>query len=196
MVCTDKGRWHDSYYEIVNDSTDDSFSIGYWQYDTSDFSKATGEFYHAPFDINFYSSAFAEKTDTGVSLSVYYVTNNAADNYAGSTTNVSSGIFTGSNHIANATSYYKLTKIKDIARSEITNGGTVTVDVKDAVNFAVSQKLKYVTIMVMCSAASPKDSPWSDIYVKSSTPSITATYSEEVEVIPGRSRYRRTDFSL
>lgn len=185
LVCTDKGRWHDSYYEIVNDSTDDSFSIGYWQYDTSDFSKATGEFTNAPFDINFYSSAFAEKTDTGVSLSVYYVTNNAADNYAGSTTNVSSGIFTGSNHIANATSYYKLTKIKDIARSEITNGGTVTVDVKDAVNFAVSQKLKYVTIMVMCSAASPKDSPWSDIYVKSSTPSITATYSEEVEVIPG-----------
>lgn len=185
LVCTDKGRWHDSYYEIVNDSTDDSFSIGYWQYDTSDFSKATGEFTNAPFDINFYSSAFAEKTDTGVSLSVYYVTNNATDNYAGSTTNVSSGIFTGSNHIANATSYYKLTKIKDIARSEITNGGTVTVDVKDAVNFAVSQKLKYVTIMVMCSVASPKDSPWSDIYVKSSTPSITATYSEEVEVIPG-----------
>lgn len=185
LVCTDKGRWHDSYYEIVNDSTDDSFSIGYWQYDTSDFSKATGEFTNAPFDINFHSSAFAEKTDTGVSLSVYYVTNNATDNYTGSTTNVSSGIFTGSNHIANATSYYKLTKIKDIARSEITNGGTVTVDVKDAVNFAVSQKLKYVTLMVMCSAASPDGSPWSDIYVKASTPSITATYSEEVEVIPG-----------
>lgn len=185
LVCTDKGRWHDSYYEIVNDSTDDSFSIGYWQYDTSDFSKATGEFTNAPFDINFHSSAFAEKTDTGVSLSVYYVANNATDNYTGSTTNVSSGIFTGSNHIANATSYYKLTKIRDIARSEITNGGTVTVDVKNAVNFAVSQKLKYVTIMVMCSVASPKDSPWSDIYVKSSTPSITATYSEEVEVIPG-----------
>lgn len=185
LVCTDKGRWHDSYYEIVNDSTDDSFSIGYWQYDTSDFSKATGEFTNAPFDINFHSSAFAEKTDTGVSLSVYYVTNNATDNYTGSTTNVSSGIFTGSNHIANASSYYKLSKIRDIARSEITNGGTVTVDVKDAVNFAVSQKLKYVTIMVMCSVASPKDSPWSDIYVKSSTPSITATYSEEVEVIPG-----------
>lgn len=185
LVCTDKGRWHDSYYEIVNDSTDNSFSIGYWQYDTSDFLKATGEFTNAPFDINFYSSAFAEKTDTGVSLSVYYVTNNAADNYTGSTTNVSSGIFTGSNHIANATSYYKLTKIRDIARSEITNGGTVTVDVKDAVNFAVSQKLKYVTIMVMCSTASPDGSPWSDIYVKSSTPSITATYSEEVEVIPG-----------
>lgn len=185
LVCTDKGRWHDSYYEIVNDSTDDSFSIGYWQYDTSDFSKATGEFTNAPFDINFHSSAFAEKTDTGVSLSVYYVTNNATDNYTGSTTNVSSGIFTGSNHIANASSYYKLSKIRDIARSEITNGGTVTVDVKDAVNYAVSQKLKYVTIMVMCSVASPKDSPWSDIYVKSSTPSITATYSEEVEVIPG-----------
>lgn len=185
LVCTDKGRWHDSYYEIVNDSTDDSFSIGYWQYDTSDFSKATGEFTNAPFDINFHSSAFAEKTDTGVSLSVYYVTNNATDNYTGSATNVSSGIFTGSNHIANASSYYKLSKIRDIARSEITNGGTVTVDVKDAVNFAVSQKLKYVTIMVMCSVASPKDSPWSDIYVKSSTPSITATYSEEVEVIPG-----------
>lgn len=185
LVCTDKGRWHDSYYEIVNDSTDDSFSIGYWQYDTSDFSKATGEFTNAPFDINFHSSAFAEKTDTGVSLSVYYVTNNATDNYTGSATNVSSGIFTGSNHIANASSYYKLSKIRDIARSEITNGGTVTVDVKDAVNYAVSQKLKYVTIMVMCSVASPKDSPWSDIYVKSSTPSITATYSEEVEVIPG-----------
>lgn len=185
LVCTDKGRWHDFYYEIVNDSTDDSFSIGYWQYDTSDFSKATGEFTNAPFDINFHSSAFAEKTDTGVSLSVYYVTNNATDNYTGSATNVSSGIFTGSNHIANASSYYKLSKIRDIARSEITNGGTVTVDVKDAVNFAVSQKLKYVTIMVMCSVASPKDSPWSDIYVKSSTPSITATYSEEVEVIPG-----------
>lgn len=178
-------RYKDSYYQIVNDSTDSSFSIGYWQYDTSDFSKATGEFTNAPFDINFESSAFAGETDTGLSLSVYYVTNNAADNYTGASTNVSSGIFTGSNHIANAVSYYKLTKIKDIARSEITNGGTVTVDVKDAVNFAVSQKLKYVTLMVMCSAASPDGSPWSDIYVTASTPSITATYSEEVEVIPG-----------
>lgn len=179
------GRYKDSYYEIVNDSKDSSFSIGYWQYDTSDFSKATGEFTNAPFDINFQNPAFANETDTGLSLSVYYVTNNAADNYTGLSTNVSSGIFTGSNHIANATSYYKLTKIRDIARSEITNGGTVTVDVKDAVNFAVSQKLKYVTIMVMCSAASPDGSPWSDVYVKASTPSITATYSEEVEVIPG-----------
>lgn len=178
-------RYKDSYYEIVNDSTDSSFSIGYWQYDTSDFSKATGEFTNAPFDISFQNPAFANETDTGLSLSVYYVTNNAADNYTGLSTNVSSGIFTSSNHIANAVSYYKLTKIKDIARSEITNGGTVTVDVKDAVNFAVSQKLKYVTIMVMCSAASPDGSPWSDVYVKASKPSITATYSEEVEVIPG-----------
>lgn len=178
-------RYKDSYYQIVNDSTDSSFSIGYWQYDTSDFSKATGEFTNAPFEISFQNPAFANETDTGLSLSVYYVTNNAADNYTGASTNVSSGIFTGSNHIANAVSYYKLTKIKDIARSEITNGGTVTVDVKEAVNFAVSQKLKYVTLMVMCSAASPDGSPWSDIYVKASTPSITATYSEEVEVIPG-----------
>lgn len=178
-------RYKDSYYEIVNDSTDSSFSIGYWQYNTSDFSKATGEFTSAPFDINFESSAFAGETDTGLSLSVYYSTNNAADNYTGASTNGPSRVFSGSNHIANATSYYGLTKIKDIARSEITNGGTVTVDVKEAVNYAVSQKLKYVTIMVMCSAASPDGSPWSDIYVKASTPSITATYSEEVEVIPG-----------
>ncbi|WP_455484626.1 hypothetical protein [Eubacterium sp.] len=178
-------RYKDSYYEIVNDSTNSSFSIGYWQYDTSDFSKATGEFTSAPFDINFQSSAFAGETDTGLSLSVYYSTNNAADNYTGASTNGPGRVFSGSNHIANATSYYGLTKIRDIARSEITNGGTVTVDVKDAVNFAVSQKLKYVTIMVMCSAASPDGSPWSDIYVKASTPSITATYSEEVEVIPG-----------
>lgn len=178
-------RYKDSYYEIVNDSTNSSFSIGYWQYNTSDFSKATGEFTNAPFDINFESSAFAGETDTGLSLSVYYSTNNAADNYTGASTNGPGSVFSGSNHIANATSYYGLTKIKDIARSEITNGGTVTVDVKDAVNFAVSQKLKYVTIMVMCSAASPDGSPWSDIYVKASTPSITATYSEEVEVIPG-----------
>lgn len=178
-------RYKDSYYEIVNDSTNSSFSIGYWQYDTSDFSKATGEFTNAPFDINFESSAFAGETDTGLSLSVYYSTNNAADNYTGASTNGPGSVFSGSNHIANATSYYGLTKIKDIARSEITNGGTVTVDVKEAVNYAVSQKLKYVTIMVMCSAASPDGSPWSDIYVKASTPSITATYSEEVEVIPG-----------
>lgn len=52
-------RYKDSYYEIVNDSTNSSFSIGYWQYNTSDFSKATGEFTSAPFDINFQSSAFA-----------------------------------------------------------------------------------------------------------------------------------------
>lgn len=178
-------RYKDSYYEIVNDSTNSSFSIGYWQYNTSDFSKATGEFTNAPFDINFESSAFAGETDTGLSLSVYYSTNNAADNYTGASTNGPGSVFSDSNHIANAISYYGLTKIKDIARSEITNGGTVTVDVKEAVNYAVSQKLKYVTIMVMCSAASPDGSPWSDIYVKASTPSITATYSEEVEVIPG-----------
>lgn len=178
-------RYKDSYYEIVNDSTDSSFSIGYWQYNTSDFSKATGEFTSAPFDISFQNPAFANETDTGLSLSVYYSTNNAADNYTGASTNGPGSVFSRSNHIANATSYYGLTKIKDIARSEITNGGTVTVDVKEAVNYAVSQKLKYVTIMVMCSAASPDGSPWSDIYVKASTPSITATYSEEVEVIPG-----------
>lgn len=178
-------RYKNSYYEIVNDSTDKSFSIGYWQYKTSDFSKATGEFTNAPFDINFESSAFANETDTGLSLSVYYSTNNVADNYTGASTTGPGSVFSGSNHIANATSYYGLTKIKDIARSEITNGGTVTVDVKDAVNYAVSQKLQYVTLMVMCSAASADGSPWSDIYVTASTPSITATYSEEVEVIPG-----------
>lgn len=178
-------RYKNSYYEIVNDSTDKSFSIGYWQYKTSDFSKATGEFTNAPFDINFESSAFANETDTGLSLSVYYSTNNVADNYTGASTTGPGSVFSGSNHIANATSYYGLTKIKDIARSEITNGGTVTVDVKDAVNYAVSQKLQYVTLMVMCSAASADGSPWSDIYVTASTPSITATYSEDVEVIPG-----------
>lgn len=178
-------RYKNTYYEIVNDSTDKSFSIGYWQYKTSDFSKATGEFTNAPFDINFESSAFANETDTGLSLSVYYSTNNVADNYTGASTTGPGSVFSGSNHIANATSYYGLTKIKDIARSEITNGGTVTVDVKDAVNYAVSQKLQYVTLMVMCSAASADGSPWSDIYVTASTPSITATYSEEVEVIPG-----------
>ncbi|WP_448919641.1 hypothetical protein [Eubacterium sp.] len=178
-------RYKNSYYEIVNDSTDKSFSIGYWQYKTLDFSKATGEFTNAPFDINFESSAFANETDTGLSLSVYYSTNNVADNYTGASTTGPGSVFSGSNHIANATSYYGLTKIKDIARSEITNGGTVTVDVKDAVNYAVSQKLQYVTLMVMCSAASADGSPWSDIYVTASTPSITATYSEEVEVIPG-----------
>lgn len=178
-------RYKDSYYQIVNDSGDSSFSVGYWQYNTSDFSEAAGEFTYAPFDINFESSAFADSTDTNISLSVYYATNNAADNYTGASTNVSSGIFTGSNHIANAVSYYGLTKITDIARSEITNGGTVTVDVKDAVNYAVSQKLTYVTLMVMCSAASASGSPWSDIYVTASKPSITAKYNEEVEVIPG-----------
>lgn len=178
-------RYKNTYYEIVNDSADSSFSIGYWQYKTSDFSKATGEFTNAPFDINFESSAFANETDTNISLSVYYSTNNVADNYTGASTTGPGTVFSGSNHIANATSYYGLTKIKDIARSEITNGGTVTVDVKDAVNYAVSQKLQYVTLMVMCSAASASGSPWSDIYVTASTPSITATYSEEVEVIPG-----------
>lgn len=187
----DANRYQNSYYEIVNDSTNGSFSIGYWQYDTSDFSKATGEFTNAPFDINFQEKVFADKTDTNISLSVYYATNGKADSYKGGSTKsenygeLATYIFTGSNHIANATSYYGLTKIKDIARSEITSNGTVTVDVKDAVNYAVSQKLPYVTIMVMCSAASPDGADWSDIYVKASTPSITATYSEEVEVIPG-----------
>lgn len=187
----DAERYKNTYYEIVNDSANGSFSIGYWQYSTSDFSKATGEFTNAPFDINFESSPFAGDTDTNISLSVYYATNGKADSYKGGSTTrdgfgeLGTNVFTGSNHIANATSYYGLTKIKDIARSEITNGGTVTVDVKDAVNYAVSQKLNYVTIMVMCSAASADGKPWSDIYVKASTPSITATYSEEVEVIPG-----------
>lgn len=187
----DAERYKNTYYEIVNDSANGSFSIGYWQYSTSDFSKATGEFTNAPFDINFESSPFAGDTDTNISLSVYYATNGKADSYKGGSTTrdgfgeLGTNVFTGSNHIANATSYYGLTKIKDIARSEITSNGTVTVDVKDAVNYAVSQKLNYVTIMVMCSAASADGKPWSDIYVKASTPSITATYSEEVEVIPG-----------
>lgn len=176
-----------TYYQIVNDSTDDSFSVAYWTYNTSDFSSAASEFTSAPFDINFESTVFADSTDTNVALSVYYSTNNAADNYSGGTVSPGSGIFTGSNHISNAISYYGLTKIGDISRDQITNGGTATIDVKDAVNYAVSQKLAYVTIMVMCSVASAynKNGPWSDIYVTASTPSITAKYNQEIEVIPG-----------
>lgn len=178
-------RYKDTYYQIVNDSGDASFSIGYWTYNTSDFSSAASEFTAAPFEISFESSVFPDSPDTNIGLSVYYATNNAADNYTGASTNVSSGIFTGSNHISNAVSYYGLTKVADISRSEISNGGTATVDVKDAVNYAVSQKLTYLTLMVMCSSASASGSPWSDIYVTKTTPSITATYNEEIEVIPG-----------
>lgn len=183
-LVSDGSRYKTSYYEIVNDSADNAFSVGYWKYKTSDFSASATEYTAAPFTLNFQNPVFADSTDTNISLSVYYSTNGQAnDGHNGASTGFPSSL--SSKNIDGVVSYYGLTKIADLSRTALTNGGTATVDVKDAVNYAIAQKLQYVTIMVMCSQASASGSPWSDIYVTAKTPSITATYNEEIEVIPG-----------
>lgn len=184
LINYDGGRFKNSYYQIVNDSTDSSYSLAYWQYNTSDVSSSASEFTSASFDINFESTAFAGESDSAVSLSVYYVANDKANELTGGDTRLST-LYTGSDHINKATSYFNLQKIADISRGEITGNGKVTVDVKEAFNYAIAQKEKYVTLMVMCSSASASGSPWSDIYVTASKTSVTCKYSEEVEVIPG-----------
>ena len=187
------GRVNGNAYNIVNDGTDANFTAAFWKYDSSEVKNLTGTTINSA---NFTFTIKAGGMSNCQGFSIYYATKDsgiatlsAGINGGGSWTGYNS-IYTGSNHIANITSYLGLTYINSVSADQLkaaSEGTEFTVDVKDAYNYAIENGKSMVTLVLMQTAAASGSSGnnRSDTHIFNYTPDIVCNYDENVEVIPG-----------
>lgn len=181
-------RMNGSRYEVCNDNGNDNFTVAYWQYDTQAVKEKLGDaqLKNASFTLTIPAAPLAKSTG----LSVYYVDSTAADSFTGGDTRYAS-LFGGNGETnkANAINTFNLIHLMDIAKSSLTAGAKINIDIAAAFNNAISTAKNYsrVTIMVMQTGVNTDTSSgWSDTYVDYSTAiKVTASYDETVEVFPG-----------
>lgn len=188
-------RVNGNTYNIVNDGANDNFTAAFWKYDSSEVKNLTDTTINSA---NFTFTIKAGGMSNCQGFSIYYATkdsgiaNLSAGVNGGGAWNGYNSIYTGSNHIANITSYLGLTYINSVSADQLkaaTEGTEFTVDVKDAYNYAIENGKSMVTLVLMQSAAasgsSSKNDNWSDTHIFNYTPDIVCNYDENVEVIPG-----------
>lgn len=186
-------RVNGNAYNIVNDGADDNFTAAFWKYDSSEIKNLTDTTINSA---NFTFTIKAGGMSNCQGFSIYYATkdsgiaNLSAGVNGGGAWNGYNSIYTGSNHIANITSYLGLTYINSVSADQLkaaTEGTEFTVDVKDAYNYAIENGKSMVTIVLMQTAAASgsKNSNWSDTHIFNYTPDIVCNYDENVEVTPG-----------
>lgn len=181
-------RMNGSRYEVCNDNGNDNFTVAYWQYDTQAVKEKLGDaqLKNASFTLTIPAAPLAKSTG----LSVYYVDSTNADSFTGGDTRYTS-LFKGNGETNknNTINTFNLIHLQDIAKSSLTAGAKINIDIAAAFNNAISTAKNYsrVTIMVMQTGVNTNTSDgWSDTYVDYSTAiKVTASYDETVEVFPG-----------
>lgn len=160
-------RMNGSRYEVCNDNGNDNFTVAYWQYDTQAVKEKLGDaqLKNASFTLTIPAAPLAKSTG----LSVYYVDSTAADSFRGGNTQNSS-LFggNGTTNANNVKNTYNLIHLQDIAKSSLTAGAKINIDIAAAFNNAISTAKNYsrVTIMVMQTGVNTNTSDgWSDTYV-------------------------------
>lgn len=182
-------------YNIVYDGADASFTAAYWTYDTSALTKLNAETVK---DAMFtYTKTNALNKCTGLSL--YYAKDTAkadklpAGNHNGKdSTSPVYGVY-GENkkHREKLISALGLVFLgsTDAASLKGNTEADFQIQAADALNYAIQNKLSKLTFVLMQTsngAGSGNGSNWSDTHIKASAPAtITAKYSELIEVKPG-----------
>lgn len=181
-------RMNGSRYEVCNDNGNGNFTVAYWQYDTQAVKELGAELKNASFTLTIPAAPLAQSTG----LSVYYVDSTAADSFTGGDTRYTS-LFGGNGETNknNTINTFNLIHLMDIAKSSLTAGAKINIDIAAAFNNAISTAKNYsrVTIMVMQTGVSTNSSDnngYSDTYVDYSTAiKVNASYDETVEIFPG-----------
>ena len=165
----------DGSFNIVNDGSDDNFSIGFWKYDISAL-KAIGATVTSA-NVNVNVKTVGEDC-TG--LSFYYGTNSASDAIASGASLPNSIKGTNDKHLDQAKEYFGLQNslIKTVEKADV-KVGTYTIDIAAAINASIAAGLNYCTLMVTQKTFGGRDSSngWSDTHIANDATPIKVSYT-------------------
>lgn len=167
LVAAQDSRYADGAMNIVNDGETNSFTVGFWKYDLSGVKSVGGTVTEASMVATLANKNIESDTQ---GLSFYYATQNT-DSLANGRNNLS---FTANKDTA--VSQYGLVHIMDVAKSDLSQGKQITVDMVEAINNSVSRDLSYCTIMVLQTNAggTGKTGGWTDTWVNASNTAVNA----------------------
>lgn len=167
LVAAQDSRYADGAMNIVNDGETNNFTVGFWKYDLSGVKSVGGTVTEASMVATLANKNIESDTQ---GLSFYYATQNT-DSLANGRNNLS---FTANKDTA--VSQYGLVHIMDVAKSDLSQGKQITVDMVEAINNSVSRDLSYCTIMVLQTNAGGTGSNggWTDTWVNASNTAVNA----------------------
>lgn len=165
----------DGSFNIVNDGSDDNFSIGFWKYDISALKAVGATVTSAKVNVNVKTVG---NDCTG--LSFYYGTNSASDAIASGASLPDSIKGTNDKHLDQAKEYFGLQNslIKTVEKADV-KVGTYTVDIAAAINASIAAGLNYCTLMVTQKTFGGRDSSngWSDTHIANDASALKVSYT-------------------
>lgn len=165
----------DGSFNIVNDGSDDNFSIGFWKYDISALKAVGATVTSAKVNVNVKTVGY---DCTG--LSFYYGTNSASDAIASGASLPDSIKGTNDKHLDQAKEYFGLQNslIKTVEKADV-KVGTYTIDIAAAINASIAAGLNYCTLMVTQKTFGGRDSSngWSDTHIANDATPIKVSYT-------------------
>lgn len=188
VVANDDKRLSGTQLNIVNDTQDENFDIGFVSF--SNVSSLASDDYV----ISSASYTFTETMESGreaLGLSFYYPTKNV-DYFTGTSVSIKSGdansaIFKGDDgfHLNRSIEYFGMKKIGSISTAAGESNVSRTVDITGLLREAVKLGLKSAKLLIVCSSAGGyRDSGgWSDTLVSVSTSNIDVTLKTNKEFV-------------
>lgn len=165
----------DGSFNIVNDGSDDNFSIGFWKYDISALKAVGATVTSAKVNVNVKTVG-----DDCTGLSFYYGTNSASDAIASGASLPDSIKGTNDKHLDQAKEYFGLQNslIKTIEKADV-KVGTYTVDIAAAINASIAAGLNYCTLMVTQKTFGGRDGDkgWSDTHIANDAAPLQVSYT-------------------
>lgn len=165
----------DGSFNIVNDGSDDNFSIGFWKYDISALKAVGATVTSAKVNVNVKTVG-----DDCTGLSFYYGTNSASDAIASGASLPDSIKGTNDKHLDQAKEYFGLQNslIKTVEKADV-KVGTYTVDIAAAINASIAAGLNYCTLMVTQKTFGGRDSSngWSDTHIANDAAPLQVSYT-------------------
>lgn len=165
----------DGSFNIVNDGSDDNFSIGFWKYDISALKAVGATVTSAKVNVNVKTVG-----DDCTGLSFYYGTNSASDAIASGASLPDSIKGTNDKHLDQAKEYFGLQNslIKTVEKADV-KVGTYTIDIAAAINASIAAGLNYCTLMVTQKTFGGRDSTngWSDTLIANDAAPLQVSYT-------------------
>ena len=165
----------DGSFNIVNDGSDDNFSIGFWKYDISALKAVGATVTSAKVNVNVKTVG-----DDCTGLSFYYGTNSASDAIASGASLPDSIKGTNDKHLDQAKEYFGLQNslIKTVEKADV-KVGTYTIDIAAAINASIAAGLNYCTLMVTQKTFGGRDGDkgWSDTHIANDAAPLQVSYT-------------------
>lgn len=158
---------------IVNDSQDGNFSIGFWQYDISQLLEMNAYTKTAQLVLDIPSTPESECQG----LTFYYALDPVAEGLVDGANSQPAVMGTAGGHIQKAISYYNLVSFATVAKEKIVVGNKISLDVSSAINHTLSNNSSVLTIMVMQSQAGStgQTNGWTDTRLSYGKNPLTCT---------------------